>query len=141
MSKLKSPPRLKRLTSPSHIKTTKLNPFVNIYYEEFLPKYLAEKPKQPATLNCKKDDHVNLKLTHVIRIFTGSRTTPKAPSMNELLLETLKLRQQLNRYENMIANHELLLHEVQEWRNRMTAERALYECLLRYFKQNRCVLA
>ena len=47
--------------------------------------------------------------------------------MNELQLETLKLRQQINRNENMITNREQLLQEVQEWRNRLTTERALYE--------------
>ena len=78
MSKLRPPSRLKRLTTPNHIKITKPNPFVNIYYEEFLPKYLAEKPTQPATLSCKKGDYVIPKNpTHVIR--TGRKTTPKAP--------------------------------------------------------------
>ena len=47
--------------------------------------------------------------------------------MNELLLETLKLRQQLNIYKNMITNQEQLLREVHEWRNRFTNEREMYE--------------
>ena len=81
MSKLRPPLRLKRLKNPNHITITKRKSFTHIYYEEFLPKYLPE--KQPAELNCKKDDHVNTKTTHVIRVFTGSKTTPEAPSMNE----------------------------------------------------------
>ena len=130
MSKLR-PPRLKRLKTPAHIKITKPKPFVNIYFEEFLPKYLNEKLPQiniPATLKCKRDDHViTKKLAHVIRIFTGSKTTPTATSMNELQLEILRLRQQVNTYKAMITNHEQLPQEIHEWRNRFTTESEMYE--------------
>ena len=125
MSKLRPPPRLKRLKTPSHITITKRKPIHRIYYEDFLPKHLPE--KQPAELICKKGDYVNSKPAHIIRVFTGTKTTPKPPSINELLLEILRMRQQLNIYENMITNHNLLLQEVLEWRNRMTTERAIYE--------------
>ena len=131
MFKLRPPPHLKRLETPDHIKITKPKTFINIYYEEWLPKYLNEKPPQlniPATLKYKKDDQLNPKKpAHVIRIFTVSKTTPTAPSMNELQLEILRLRQQVNNYKMMITNHDQLLQEVPEWRNRFTTEKEIYE--------------
>ena len=47
--------------------------------------------------------------------------------MNELQLEILKLRQQVNTYKAIITSHDQLLQVIYKWRNRFTTEKALYE--------------
>ena len=63
---------------------------------------------------------------HVYTESKYNKSTLTAPSMNELQLELLRLRQQVNAYKALITNRDQLLQEIYDWRNRFTTKKALY---------------